>query len=259
MVKMMKSLVVTTFVVVLVCLRAEDLTARYDRELLAVLQWEILWHQLPSGSHVPPSGVTKFAVQITSDNLSYCSHELGVCEKYKIGDYRNWEAVANALCNDKRSDEEVLRAFVGAPSPELAATGASPRFRSKAGGRTGVPVEGSGILWNTATNLGSLPDIVQQYKRMHPPELGALQKWLGTTPLGEHVSRIRVPCFATTDPSVFLSVTASDGEREVQTIFWNRVAGRWELATGFDPPADPVVLNQIRRTIDSVTCANIAY
>lgn len=51
-----------------------------------------------------------------------------------------------------------------------------------------MPLEGSGISWNTGTNLGSLPEIIQQYKRMRPTELGALQKWLGTTTLGQHGS-----------------------------------------------------------------------
>jgi hypothetical protein len=112
MVKMMKTLVVTTCILSLFCLRANDLTARYDRELFVVLRWEILWHQLPIGSRAPARGMTKFAVQLASNNLSYCSHELGVCERYQIGEYRNWEAFANALCNDERSDEDALRAFV---------------------------------------------------------------------------------------------------------------------------------------------------
>jgi hypothetical protein len=93
MVKMMKTLVVTTCILSLFCLRANDLTARYDRELFVVLRWEILWHQLPIGSRAPARGMTKFAVQLASNNLSYCSHELGVCERYQIGEYRNWESL----------------------------------------------------------------------------------------------------------------------------------------------------------------------
>ena len=112
MVKMMRTLVVTTCILSLFCLRADDLTARFDRELFAVLRWKILWYQLPIGSRAPAREMTKFAVQLASNNLSYCSHELCVCERFQIGEYRNWEAFANALCNDERRDEDALRAFL---------------------------------------------------------------------------------------------------------------------------------------------------
>jgi hypothetical protein len=258
---MMKPLAVCIgFAAVLFTLQADDFTSRYDRELFAVLRWEILWNQLPSGSHVPPSGgATKFAVQRTLDNLSYCSHELGVCEMYRIGGYRNWEEVTNALCNDKRSDEEALRAF-GNISPEaLVESGPSPRFVSKRGGFTGVPVERSGITWTTETTLGSAPEIIRQYKQMHPPELGALEHWLRTPPTAEPGTRIKVPCFAPTDPLVFLSVTTSGGEPMIETVFWNREAETWESADGFSPPADPAALSKTRKTIDSISCASLVF
>jgi hypothetical protein len=258
---MMKHLLVSMeFLIVSFTLRADDFTSRYDRELFAVVRWEILWGELPGGASLPSrGGATKFAVQLATNKLSYCSHDLGVCETYRIEGYRNWQEVTSILCNDKRSDKEALLAFVNNSPARLVEGGHSVRYGSKGGGFTGGPVERSVITWTTETTLGSLPEIIKQYKRMHPPELKSLEHWLRTPPSADPGKRIKIACFAPTDPEVYLSVTAPGREPVIATIFWNRDAGMWESADGVGPPEDPAAVSRIRETIDSISCASIVF
>lgn len=239
-------------------LLAAEATDRFDRELFAVVRWEILWGQLPSGSHLRSDGATKFAVRLAGRSLSYCSHDLGVCETYRLGESRNWQAIANAVCKGQQSDQDALRAFLGTIPPSLAASGPPPHFVSKEGGFSGVPAEGSGMTWTTATDFGTRSEIARQYRRLRSPQLGSLKEWIRATSVGQHGLKITIPCFASTDPSIYLSITTPGGEHSVETVFWNAEAGKWESADGFSPPADPTVVNEIRRIVDSISCASIS-
>ena len=249
----------TWLFVVLIPVQADDLTNRFDRELSAILRWEILWGQLPNGSLVTPTASTRCVIQLTNDRLSYCSHDLGVCETYRIGEPRNWEAIAGALCKDKLSDEDALRAYVGLTPRGLVGSASQPAFGSGRGGFTGTLAEGSGMIWATTLHLGSRPEIIQQYRRIRPPELGPLQKWIRARAAGEHGLRVTVPCFASSDPSVFLSVAMPGRGREIETVFWNRQVGGWESADGFGPPLDPAASNRIRAIIELIPCSTVVF
>lgn len=220
-----------------------------------MVRWEILWGLLPSGSDVDTSRTTKFAVRLADHVIAYCSHDLGVCEAYRTGDYRNWEAIASAPCRDERSDKDALLAFNGKPAV-LAVSGELPRASSE-GESSGRPANGLGVMWTTATDLGRRKEIVKQYRRTRGPQLVALKKRLRESPTHQHGVKITIPCFDSTDPEVFLSVTTANGERDVETVFWNREQSRWESADGFGFSMDPTLADELRRTIESISCAKI--
>jgi hypothetical protein len=238
----------------------EGPTHRLQRELFAVLRWEILWNQSPAGFHRPLSGTAKFAIALARDTLSYCSHDLGVCAMYRIGDYRNFEGINSALCSDDGKDEDTLRTFIGTVpklSSENQHSRPSPIVAEHGLGRPST--KDSVAIWTTTASLGTRREIIQQYKRMHPPELVSLQKWLrAENGVGEGLT-VTVPCFAATDPLIFISIDERSGEHAVETVFWNREAKIWESADGFGPPVDPAIVAQFREVTKTIACSTMRF
>lgn len=237
---------------------ADIATERFDRELFAVIRWEILWGVLPSSSHVDTSRTTHFAVRWARDEVAYCSHDLGICESYRVGNYRNWEAITAVPCSARGSDEDALRAFHGKPH-RLSLSGAPAPYSSADGEFSGRLEESSGVMWTTATRLGTWAEIADRYKVLRPLQLPVLKQWLRTSPHGRHGTEIVVPCFASTDPEVFLSVTMPSGEHHIETVFWNREAAKWESADGFGFAMDARVAGRLRETIDSISCGRVLF
>jgi hypothetical protein len=92
-----------------------------EQQLAAVLRWEVLWNNTPTGWTGLTNRPAKLAIQAATNSLSYCSHDLGVCGSYRISSSRNWQRELIGKCEGDQSDLDVLQAFVRDNTRKLAA------------------------------------------------------------------------------------------------------------------------------------------
>lgn len=234
-----------------------DEVSRFDRQLTAVMRWEILWNDSPNGFRVPPDGSASVAVYLASNSLSYCSHDLKVCARYRIEANRNWQRDAASKCEGNQSDEDAVRAFTGDSVQSKRDSQRKPALGG-IGGLTGSPAPGSGIRWTTTVKLGSRDEIVQQYKQVHPAEIESLTRWIRSSmnPSTGHAS-ITMACFAPTDPMVYYYVDRAAKESVVMAAFWDREREEWLVASSLVRSQNPSAFEEMHRTIESVACATI--
>jgi hypothetical protein len=242
---------------------ADDREERINRELAAVLKWEVLWGGLPDGFHLPAGGAARLAVRLADGTVSYCSHDLGICESYGVSDTRNWPELASGQCTGGMSDRDSLRAF--SPRPQMVTVGPQGPPASSGSAiaglptpRSGQPAAGLDLIWSATVSLGSRSDIVQQYRRLRPVELAGLRSWI-TKQSGVHGSEVTIACFAPTDPEVYLSITTPPLGHEIEILFWNKLAQTWQSATGNGPPVDPESVEDMFKIVESIPCARITF
>jgi hypothetical protein len=235
--------------------RADDPTLRpLEQQLTAVLQWEILWNDSPTGFRIPPKGSARFALHWTSNSLSYCSRDVGVCARYRIEPHRNWEGTASGKPDGSQSDQDALVVFDGTnvrkPAGRLAIGGP--------GGLTGHPTPGSGTLWTTTINLGSREEIIRQYRQMHPAEIEGLKTQIrAPTTQGTETKSITIACFASSDPMVYYYVDRPVTGSVVMAVFWDREMQKWVVASSLEPSQNPEKFEEMHRIIESVACSTI--
>ena len=240
--------------------RADDSRLQaIERTLAAVLQWEVLWNDSPKGFRLPNDGSITLAIQAASDSVSYCSHQAGVCVTYRTGDYRNWEGASSARCDDNRSDQDALLAFIGKEPVKPGGGRKTPLVLGR-GGFSGSPESGSGITWTTTISLGSREEIVRQYRQMHPQEIEGLQSWIRTaTTRDSGVKSITIACFAPSDPMVYYYVDRPAKGSVVMAVFWDRERQAWVVASSLERSQGPQRFDEMHRTIESVACSTLNF
>jgi hypothetical protein len=234
-----------------------DEVNRFDRQLTSVLRWEILWNDSPNGFHIPRHESAKVAIDLKSNLLSYCSHDLKVCARYRIEPNRNWQRDAVGKCEGKQSDEDAVRTFTG-DSVQPKRDSQRKLAIGGIGGLTGSPAVGSGIRWTTTVRLGSRDEIVQQYKRLHPAEIESLTRWIRSSmnPSRGHIS-ITIACFAPTDPMVYYYVDRAAKDSVVMGVVWDREREEWVVASSLLRSRNPSAFEEMHRIIESVACDTI--
>lgn len=137
---------------------------KIEGELAAVLKWQILWRAAPAGFRVPRDEPVSMALHLRPHYLSYCSHQLGVCERFMIGTSRNWRGVANATRGGSESDEVAVLRFDG--QDNLAAQKSSPpeSIAMGPGGVSGSFSPTAGILWVARMSLATRAEIIREYR-----------------------------------------------------------------------------------------------
>lgn len=236
--------------------RAGTTELRTMQELAAVLKWEVLWGQIPSGFEIPTNGRVHVAIRSQAGSVSYCSHDLRVCESYRTYDFRNWKEVRTSTCTDSASDEQLTILFTSdsATTPPNGQT----RYELGTGGLSGGLMGHSGLVWSAYIQLPQLRQIVREYKRKHPEQIGSLKHWIQmTTPPSAGYNAITIACFASSDPIVHLY-----GERRVNgpillSVFWDGEAREWRLAGMLEARQDPKRVEESRRTVESVACSKV--
>jgi hypothetical protein len=228
------------------------------QQLSAILEWEILWDESPEGFHRPNGGSAKLAIQLTADSLTYCSHDLGACVAYAILDYRNWLGVRSAKCDDTHSDLDALLAFIGNGPRNRANSQSTGATKGLADGRTmvGLSPTGSGIIWTTTVSLGSRDEIAQRYRRMNPDGIQSLRKWAANG-VAPGIKAITIPCFAPSDPIVYVSFDWQADPPTAIAVFWNKESETWIDAASFVGPENRETIERIRSVIDEIACATI--
>ncbi len=150
---------------------------RFERELEAVLRWEILWNDSPAGFVAPPGRQARFALNKRGNSLSYCSHDVGVCVRYRIDPNRNWEGETSTKCDGSESDEDAVLAFIGVGAKEPGSAAGSRRMPELgSGGLTGAPSSSAGVTWTATLNPGGREEIVRRYRQLRPPEIEGIRQ-----------------------------------------------------------------------------------
>jgi hypothetical protein len=232
---------------------------RFERTLLDVVRWEILWHETPNGFHNPiaPASV---AIATTPTSLSYCSHDIGVCASYQIEASRNWERIKSVKCDGHESDEEALLSFVGADAnrPKLRLEARKPPVLG-AGGFSGNPTADFPLRWTTTLNLGTLNSIIEQYRHLHPPEVSSLQDWLRTRLRDSGYSSVTIACFSASDPVVYVYGERASNRPIVISVFWDREQEKWAEAGMLEPPQGAETFERLKSTIQSISCGTARF
>jgi hypothetical protein len=243
-----------------------------EQTLAAVLRWEILWNDSPRGFRVPNDGVMTLAVYAAPDSVSYCSHQAGVCVKYRVDGYRNWEASLNSKCDDSRSDEATLMEFVGKDSEKkpvanwqsqlMLGQGLSgiPRPEQSDDGPSGLRTPSAGYKWTAKINLGSRAEIVRRYQQLHPAEIEGLKKWISASNLPEAgVRSITIACFAPTDPMVYYYIDRPVKGPVFMAVFWDSDRHAWTVAASLEEPQGTEKLEEMYRIVESIVCSTVTF
>ena len=240
--------------------RADDPAIKTtEQTLAAVLRWEVLWNDSPKGFRMPSDGSLTLAINALPDSVSYCSHQAGVCVTYRIDGYRNWEGVKTGNPQPDGSDIDALLAFLGKQARKPPRPPGAPVVLGQ-GGFSGSPVAGSGIMWTTKIALGTRAEIVKEYQELHPADIESLKNWL-RSPATSHsgVRGMTIACFAPSDPMVYYLVDRSVGAPVIMAVFWDKDRQEWVVASSFERNQAPEKFDEMRRTIESVSCSTVTF
>src|SRR5580658_10478959 len=175
---------------------------RAERDLRDRLEWEVLWKDSPDGFRFPDHGNARVAIYVTSESLSYCSRDLGICASYSVEDFRLHDLVRSEPCNSGKDDDAALSSFIGAKAGAPGAQG--PSRPTSIGPRTGSLAPG-GIRWTSTFSLSERAEIVLRYKALHPVMLRSLQDWLlARFSRNGGYRSVTIACFAPKDPLVYV-------------------------------------------------------
>ena len=242
-----------------------------EQTLAAVLRWEILWNDSPKGFRVPADGTITLAIYAVPDSVSYCSHQAGVCVKYRADGYRNWQESASSKCDDTRSDEDALLTFLAREDSQkvvgswqsqlILGQGLSGIPRPESGaGVAEPPARSVGLRWTAKISLGSRAEIVRRYRQMHPAEIEGLKKWIGASdPQNTGVKSIAIACFAPTDPMVYYYIDRPAKGPVFMAVFWDRDRESWTVAASLEQSQGPEKLEEMHRIVQSVACSTITF
>jgi hypothetical protein len=156
-----------------------------------------------------------------------------------------------------QSNQDALSAFNGESFQPPANAGPRQRIGAR-GGFAGSPSADSGIRWTATVTIGSREEIVQQYKQMHPAELGSLTRWIRSSMSGSGAATsITIACFAPTDPMVYYYADRPTKESVVIAAYWDKERETWAVASSLVRSQGPQRFDEMRRTIESVACSTM--
>jgi len=232
---------------------------RWERDLRDRLEWEVLWNDSPDSFRFPDHGTATAAIYMTSESLSYCSRDLGVCASYSIQDFHLHDLLRSEPRNSGKDDDAALLSFVGAKSGTPTARQPSRPTRIGPGGITGSLVPG-GIRWTSTFSLPGRSEIVQRYKAMHPPELKGLEDWLlATFHRSTGYKSITIACFTPKDPVVYLYGDRPSKGPIVLSVFWDPEIEGWVDANRLAGMRDRAQTLELKGTIDSIACGTVQF
>lgn len=229
---------------------------RPSRHLRRFFGGEILWNDSLKGFQAPNGGAITLAIYAAPDSVSYCSHKAGVCVRYMVSNYRNWEEADSSPLKDDHSDEDALLSFVG-KKPRKSTPGHETQ-PSLGRELAGAPAPG-GILWMTKITLATRAEIVRRYRQMRSAEMEGLRKMLTTPNPDPGTKSITISCFAPTDPTVHYYVNRSPDAPVIMSVFWDRERQEWAVAGSLERSQGPERFEEVHRIIDSIACSTVRF
>ncbi len=227
-----------------------------ERQLAAVLGWELLWQDPPAGFRVPPGRAANVTLHRKGNSLAYCSRDFGVCARYRTDPNRNWQRVASSASD--QDDPAAVLAFAG-EKPRKPTGDTKPMFVGPDGtGFTGTFEPG--IIWTAVIKLDDPEAVARRYRKIHPAEMDRLKQWIrDAEPRGaDRVKSITIACFAPSDPMIYYYVDRAP-EPVIMAAFWDREVQDWVSAASSQRFQAPERFDQMRRTIEKVACAVLRF
>ena len=241
------------------CAEESDAGVRTSDTLAAVLQWEILWGEYPNDFRVPTGGTVEVAIYSSTNALSYCSEDLGVCVEYRIQDNRNWLGTKAAKYDHSMNDLDAVLKFAGMPAPITGDKRPVPLTLGAPNGLGGLPSPG-GSAWRATLKIKARDQIVREYRQLHPEPIRSLEQWLRQTTSGVGYKSMTIACFAPSDPEIFVyGDRPKRGGPVVFSVIWDRESQEWleaSLIQGADRLAD---INKLRSIIEAIPCATLKF
>lgn len=233
---------------------------RLERTLKSVIQWEILWRSTPTGFRTPISGTANVSISIAEKDLSYCSHDLGVCATYLTEGSRNWERLKSKKCEGKENDEDALLAFLEAGGKKIPnrARDQQPTMLGP-DGFSGAWTVATPIRWGTTIKLDPRSAIVRQYRQVHPPEAESLLNWLRTTLHDSGYLSVTIACFNPSDPVVHVYGERATKDPIVFSLFWDRDREEWIQAGMLERQQGQQTFDELKSTIRTIACGTIQF
>ncbi|HSB14996.1 MAG TPA: hypothetical protein VLE22_11095 [Bryobacteraceae bacterium] len=238
---------------------------RLERQLTAVLRWGILWGNLPAGFRVTGDGSARLAIHRTPNLFSFCSPDLGTCAEYamegrKIGQRnRSVPCVSGKPpCSQGMNDIESVLAFAGAnrQAPAAQKTTERPLFGGTISGTLGSP---GAIIWTATIKLDNRAETLKYYQQLRPAELDGLREWLRTHLRGAGYKSVTIPCFASSDPKIYVYGDRPERGPIVFSVFWDEESEEWVEAGRLDRMEDRAQIDKLKSLIEPIACSTIRF
>jgi hypothetical protein len=225
---------------------------RRERELAAILRWEILWNDASLGFQVPKDGTAKLAAYLKGNAFWYCSRDLGACTQYRLEAHRGWQRMKSIKHDGDQDDMSSVLRFAGEdPLQLLRSDKTDPRSWHLT----------VGILWTPTVELSTRDEIVKQYQQMRPAELKGLRDWLRTSLQDTGYRSITIACFAPSDPTVFIYGDRPAEHRGplVFQVYWDREREEWVFVGMLEREQGPKKFEELRATVQAIACDTIRF
>jgi hypothetical protein len=230
-----------------------------ERTLTNLIRWEILWRDTPKGFQIPSAGSATLFIGETDRNVSYCSHEMGVCATYLLDPMRNWQRTKVSRCDGNESDESALVTFVTGEVKKAPPLPAPRHIVIGQGGLSGTPTTISPVRWGTTIRVESRPAVIEEYKGLKPTEAGSLRAWLLAHDRGAGYRSVTFGCFKSSDPQVFVYGQRLSDAPIIFSVFWNRDQEDWVEASLLRQPQLPKEFEEMKSTIEAIACGTIKF
>jgi hypothetical protein len=241
--------------------QADPGTKRLETELVQRLKWESLWADSGVNLRSTPNGSATLSIYVTGSSLSFCSHDLGICESYQKTGLQLGQSVKAVKCDEASpcggangADDKALRAFVQqSPIPSRSNTAKRIFNTETPHGLAGA------MTWSTTVHLGFPTQIVGAYRTSRPAQMDALRSWLLESHKGSGYASITVACFLPSDPLVFLYGNRPGKGPIIFEAYWNTETEQWKEAGFLDRPEDRKQIEQLKAKIELLSCAKVNF
>ena len=227
-----------------------DLGAQMEARLQAGLEWKLLWETSAAASASRPAGSIKVILYLSlkDDALSYCSSDMGACATYSLNPIRYWNLRRSEPCRSEQTNESCLVAFLRLKVSPL------PTGGQRQGLRKGVLGATSALCWSTSINLPTRTELENRARSFRPETIDSLINWLRLRLSGAGYSSLRVPCYRSTDPQIYVYAERKVGAPLILIMIRNRRDEEWEEAGVISKIDSQVGPEGIKRLIFATTC-----
>lgn len=156
------------------------------------------------------------------------------------------------------NDIESVLAFAGAnrQAPAAQKTTERPLFGGTISGTLGSP---GAIIWTATIKLDNRAETLKYYQQLRPAELDGLREWLRTHLRGAGYKSVTIPCFASSDPKIYVYGDRPERGPIVFSVFWDEESEEWVEAGRLDRMEDRAQIDKLKSLIEPIACSTIRF